>query len=342
MPELPDQVTLLDVAHEAGVSLSTASRTINGSTRKVREDLRERVLAAARKLNYAANGPAQAMARGRTNVVGLIIHDIADPYFSSIAAGVMHAADDSGVLVTLASTLGQPEREIEFVSSLRGQRARAIILAGSRVDDPEILRQLRVEVEAFERSGGQVVAISQAKLPVATVVLENRAGARALATELVRLGYSKFAVLAGPERLLTVRDRVTGFREGLTAAGVSAPAVVPGAFTRDGGYEAMGKLLDSGADIDAVFAVNDVMAVGAMAACRERGLRLPGDVALAGFDDIITLRDVHPGLTTVQLPLEEVGETALQLAVRAEDGRVPSPRIAGKIVIRDSTPPKSG
>jgi LacI family transcriptional regulator len=333
-------VTLMDVANEAGVSLATASRAFNGSTRKVREDLRERVFVAAKKLNYSANAPAQAMARGRTNVVGLLVHDIADPYFSSIAAGVMQSAEQHRLLVTLASTMHRPERELEYLTALRGQRSRAVILAGSRVDDAQLLASLREQIESFEKSGGRVVLISQQKLPVDTIVLENRRGARALATELAGLGYRRFAVLAGPRRLLTARDRLQGFRDGLVKLGLPAPVVIEGDFTRDGGYAAMTELLDAQPELDCVFAVNDVMAVGAMAACRDRGLQLPDDLALAGFDDIATLRDVTPGLTTVRLPLEAVGAAALEMVVTADGPEPRQKRIRGEVVLRASTPPR--
>lgn len=332
-------VTLLDVANEAGVSLATASRAFNGSTtRTVGEDLRRRVLLAADKLNYSANAPAQAVARGRTNVIGLLVHDIADPYFSSIAAGVMKAAEAHQLLVTLGSTMRRPERELDYLALLRGQRSRAVILAGSRIDDIDLSRALGKEIKAFEQSGGRVVAISQQRFGLDTVVVENRGGATALAVELASLGYRHIAVLAGPPTLLTARDRLRGFEAGLSSAGVTVQTVVHGEFTRDGGYLAMQQLLDSGAPLDCVFAVNDVMAVGAMAACRDRGLRLPADLAMAGFDDIATLRDVHPALTTVQLPLEQVGAAALELVVTPA-GRTPRQRrIKGEVIIRASTP----
>ncbi|TDE10650.1 LacI family DNA-binding transcriptional regulator [Jiangella asiatica] len=333
-------VTLMDVAARAGVSLATASRALNGSTRRVGDDLRERVLAAARSLNYAPNAQAQAMARGQTNVVGLVVQDIADPYFSSIAAGVMGAAEGHQVLVTLGSTLRRSEREVDYLVAARGQRSRAVILAGSRMDDDDHAQALRREVEIFENDGGTVVAISQKHLPVDTVVIENRIGARDLAAELVALGYRRFGVLAGADRMLTSRDRVHGFRDGLGRSGVDLdPAfVLHGAFTRDGGYEAMQTLLDSGGELDCVFAVNDVMAVGAMAACRERGLAVPDDLGLAGFDDISTLRDVYPALTTVRLPLEKVGATAFDLVLSAPERTKPrTRRIKGEVVLRQST-----
>lgn len=330
-------VTLADVAREAGVSLATASRAINGSVRQVRPDLRDRVLAAARELNYAANAQAQAMARGRTNVLGLLVHDIADPYFSTIAAGVMRAAEEQGLLVTLGSTQHRPEREVEYLAALRGQRAHAAILTGSREDDPAAHELLAREVAAFAEGGGRVVAISQQRLPVDTVVAENRTGARALAKALVDQGYRRFGVLAGPRTLLTARDRLEGFRDGLRKAGVPDAVVVHGSFTRDGGYEQLTELLDGGEEVECVFAVNDVMAVGAMAACRDRGLSLPQDLGLAGFDDISTLRDVTPALTTVRLPLEHLGALAVSLVVDpADEPRVR--RVKGEVVLRQSTP----
>ena len=337
MRHTSSSVTLADVARSAGVSLATASRAINGSVRQVRPDLRERVLAAAQALNYVADAQAQAMARGRTNVVGLLVHDIADPYFSTIAAGVLRAAEEHGLLVTLCITSRRTDHEAEYVSVLRGQRAHAVILTGSREDDPTAQEGLVREVQSFRQAGGRVVAISQPVLAVDTVVVENREGARALAHELVALGYRRFGVLAGPERLLTARDRLLGFRQGLQETGAADPVVVHGRFTRDGGHEQLGELLDGGTPVDCVFAVNDVMAVGAMAACRERGLSLPGEVGLAGFDDISTLRDITPGLTTVRLPLEELGAAAVEL-IGSESGQPRERRVGGEVVVRQSTP----
>ncbi len=342
--QMTASATLLDVAKRAGVSLATASRVVNGSTRKVREELRAQVLAAAAELNYSANAQAQAMARGRTNVVGLIVHDIADPYFSSIAAGVMRAAEDQHLLVTIGSTGRRPERELEHVVTFRGQRAQAMVLAGSRIDDRTVLDRLGAELSAFERAGGRVAMISQKRLPVDTVLLENRAGARDLAARLAELGYRRFAVLAGPRNLLTAKDRLAGFKDGLSQAGcpLDAHLVVHGDFTREGGYAAMSGLLDREVKPDCVFAVNDVMAVGAMAALRDRGIPLPQGMAVAGFDDIGTLRDVTPGLTTVRMPLEALGVAAMELVLQPQGRKPRLRRVRGKVVLRDSTPPLIG
>lgn len=340
MPDATGPVTLLDVARRAGVSMATASRVLNGGTRQVRPDLRDRVVAAAKALNYSPNAQAQAVARGRTNAIGLVVSDIVDPYFSSIAAGVMRTAEEHGLVVTIGSTMQRPERELNYLAALRGQRARAAILVGSRFDDPTLLNDLAQEIEAFERLGGRTALISQYKLPADTIMVENRVGARDLAVALAGLGHRSFVVLGGPPGLLTARDRILGFREGLASCGIELPdeQIVPGPFNRDGGYAAMQEALARGLHTTCTFAVNDVMAVGAMAALRDHGIPLPDRMAVAGFDDVVSLRDIVPSLTTVRLPLERLGEMAMELVLepKAEKPRVRV--VGGEIVLRESTP----
>lgn len=341
--------TLEDVARDAGVSLATASRVLNGSARRVAESYRERVHRSAAKLGYTPNLSAQAMALGGTKTLGLIVADIADPYFSSIAAGVIRAAEAAGLSVLMAATTNRLGRELELVRAMRGQRPRALIIAGSRREgDPEG-EQLSAELAAYIGAGGRVVALSQPTLGVPTIEIDNRGGAAALARALIGIGYRRFGVAAGPAHLLTSDARLEGFRAELAAAGLPPARVARGEFTRDGGYAAAEELLagDPRAEgLDAIFAVNDVMALGVMARLREAGLSLPGDVAVAGFDDIPTLRDISPALTTVAVPLEELGEAAVAWALEEADGSARRDGAsaetrgapAGAVVLRESTP----
>ncbi|MFD9701963.1 LacI family DNA-binding transcriptional regulator [Lentzea sp. NPDC059081] len=331
------QVTLAEVAKQAGVSLATASRVLNGSTRQVSEDLSDRVLRTAEELGYVPNASAQALARNSSSLVGLVVHDITDPYFSCIAAGVTRVAEAAGLVVVLGTTGRRPEREVELLSTLRAHRARAVVLAGSRTTDRASQARLAAEIDAFTEQGGRVACVSQAKLGTDTVVPGNRAGGRALARSLAGLGHKKFAVLGGPSELVVARDRLAGFKAGLADAGVAPPVVVNGAFTRDGGYEAAMELLASKTRATCVFAVTDVMAMGAMAALRERGVRVPEDMSIAGFDDIPTLRDTVPALSTVRLPLEEMGEIAAGLVLDAGGDEARTVRVAGEVVLRAST-----
>ncbi|GAB3360157.1 LacI family DNA-binding transcriptional regulator [Amycolatopsis echigonensis] len=351
-PDEPEEAagsaaTLADVAERAGVSLATASRVLNGSTRQVKEALRAKVLAAAAELDYSPNAQAQAMARGSTATLGLIVHDIADPYFSSIAAGVIAAAGERGLLVTVASTQRDPAAELRHVELLRRQRAQTVLLAGSRVDDPALLDPMRAILRKYTRGGGRAACIGQDGLGIGTVVVENRLSAAALADALYRAGHRRFAVLAGPPSLLTARDRAEGFAFGLSEHGAEPQAEhqVSGEFTWSGGYAAAKALLDQAEGrppVDCLFAVNDVMALGALAAARDAGLRVPEDIGIAGFDDISPLRDVVPALTTVRLPMTDMGATAVQIALDEPASPPRRHRVRGEVVLRDSTRSSAG
>ncbi len=335
------KVTLQDVANLAGVSLATASRVLSDGPRRVGRQLAIRVSQAAAELGYTANLQARAVATGQSSMIGVVVHDIADPYFSSIASGLMDVAHPMQLLVCLSSTTEREAGEREYVALMRAQRARAVILIGSRSDDVRELAGLRSEIEAFTSSGGRTACVGQDLLGVDTILPENAAGAEALARALVVQGHRRFAVLAGPRNLLTAQHRVAGFLDGLRAWSVSVDPrfIINGAFTRDGGYEAMSTILAMGGPPpDCVFAANDVMAVGALARLRAAGLSVPGDVGLAGFDDISTLRDVYPPLTTVRLPLERMGEMAARLVLT--EGKADQPRVIpmpGEVILREST-----
>lgn len=361
----PSPATLHDVAREAGVSIATASRALNGSTRNVRTENVSRVLAAAAKLDYEPHLSAQAIAKGSTRTAALVVGDVADPYFSAIAAGVSRVAEAAGLIVTMAVADRSPDRELEIVRTVRGQRPRVIIIAGSRVEGAGTREALVEELEQYRTAGGRVVLISQQDLPFATVTIDNRGGARRLARALAGVGYRRFAVVHAPDRVRTSRDRVDGFTEGLREVGIALDGrfLLETEFTRAGGYEAARELAGRGLEgIEVVFAVNDVMAIGAMTAFRDAGL-VPGeDIAVAGFDDIGSAVDVVPALTSVAVPLEEAGASAMRLAlaesagsegvesesaepesaepVRIEPLKVGSARIETRVILRESTPPR--
>lgn len=330
-------VTLHDVAHEAGVSLATASRVLNGSHRTVAEAYRERVQAVATRLGYTANASAQATVRGTSAVIALLVADIADPYFGQIASGVARAADDAGLIVTIGITGRDPDREVRLVRALRGQRPRGVILASSRTSDtvPTALRQ---ELDAIASAGGRVVALGRGVDDVRTVLIDNVAGSRAVAAALAHRGYRAAVILAAHAGMRTSDERVEGFTAGFVEAGGHRPRVHRGGFTRESGERLMQQALRDGiAPGTVVFGVNDVVAIGALAAIRAAGRTVGVDIAVAGFDDIPTSRDVTPTLTTVQVPLEAVGHTALRAAVDTEWTFDPS-ALALTVRLRDSTP----
>ncbi|MFK4837730.1 LacI family DNA-binding transcriptional regulator [Microbacterium sp. ZW T2_14] len=329
--------TLHDVARVAGVSLATASRVLNGSTRKVAESYRERVEAAAEQLGYSANLSAQATARGTSAIVALLVADIADPYFGQLASGVARGADEAGLVVTIAITERDPQREVKLVRALRGQRPRGLILAASRVEGPDAVG-LQGELDAFSNMGGRVVVVGPGGGAARSVAVDNHGGATALGTALAGLGYRDAIVVAASEGIRTSDDRLAGFSEGFTAAGGTIREVRRVGFTRDAGYEAAADLLTG--DIPAgtlIFGISDVVAIGIMSAVRDAGRQVGADIAVAGFDDIATGRDIRPGLTTVRVPLEDLGHRALRAATDPE-WEADEPQLPLEVIVRGSTP----
>jgi len=336
-------VTLTDVANRAGVSQPTASRVLNGSARKPAPGIVERVRQAADELGYTPNAQAQALARSSTGLLGLVVHDIADPYFSAVASGVQRATSDRNRQMLLAVSSRDPDRELSCIEAFVAHRTEAIIMVGSRSDTPQAGRaadRMAGVITRYRRNGGRVVVVGQPIPDAAAIVPESRADADALAQALVsRAGLRDFVVLAGPESLVTARDRTDGFLAGLSGHGPTPRDVLHGEFTRDGGYESARRAIadhrPSAERPICLLAANDVMAMGAMTAAREAGLAVPGAVQVTGFDDIPTLRDVSPSLTTVRLLLPEMGEWAVQLA--ADEASLDTRTVSGEVMLREST-----
>jgi len=321
------------------VSLATASRVLNGSTRKVAESYQRRVLKAAEELGYTANLSAQATARGTAGIIALLVADIADPYFSNIAAGVARLADEAGLVVTIATTNRDPAREAALLQTLRGQRPRAVILAASRSGEP-----IAEAASHLIGSGSTVVALGHDDDPeVRWLGVDNRGGARLLGTEMAGLGYRRAIILAASDGIRTSDDRIAGFTDGFTAGGGGEPIVRRTEFDREGGKKAMADLIAEGYVSNAgaptlVFAISDVMAIGALRAIRAADLTIGRQVSVCGFDDITTAIDVTPELTTVHIPLTELGYQAAALAI---DSDGPAPELPLSVTVRASTPPVS-
>jgi LacI family transcriptional regulator len=314
-PDAPS--TLYDLAREAGVSLATASRVVNGSARKVAEPYRQRVLEAAERIGYSANLSAQAVARGTSRLAALLVSDIVDPFFAAVTAGVSRAAEAEGLLVTMSVTDRRSDRELELLRGIRGFRPRLVLLIGSRRTS-ESGSELEDELRELRRAGADVVVVGHHHLPFASVRADDAAGARELATAVAASGRRRVAILAGPDDLSTAIARAEGFRAGLETAGLTA-RIVHGEFGRAGGRDAANDVLEADPRIDALLAVNDVMALGALGALRERGVRVPEDVAVAGFDDIAAAADAVPALSTVHIDLEALGERAVAVALTGDD-----------------------
>ncbi|GAA3456840.1 LacI family DNA-binding transcriptional regulator [Dactylosporangium matsuzakiense] len=309
--------TLADVARRAGVSPATASRIISGSTKLVTDELRARVLRAVDELQYVPNAHAQLLARAQRTAVGVIVHDVSDPYFAEITRGLQQVATTHGRLVIICNSYRDPARELEYVELLRAQQVAAIVLAGSGYHDAAFTKALKAKLAAYTRTGGRVSVIGRHELPGDAVMPANEEGGYLAGCELFGSGHRRVGVIAGPKVLTTTTDRLAGLRRAAREFRGTVPArrVAYAGFDRDGGAEAITALLDSSPDLTAVVALNDQMAVGALSTLRARGIAVPDQISLIGFDDMPIARDVTPPLTTVRLPLAEMGARAMSMAL---------------------------
>jgi LacI family transcriptional regulator len=329
--------TIADVARRAGVSNATVSRALSGNY-PVSETLRVRVHEAARDLGYVANAHAQALLRDSSGIVGVIVHDVSDPYFAEITRGIQEVASAEERLVVLCSSLREPRREIVYIELLRAQRVDAVIMTGGHILDDAYLAALREQALWLRDQGIRLVLCGRHPVQADAVVPDNTGGAARATGHLLARGHRRIAHLAGPASFSTTIDRLDGYRAALASYSVDFdPALVaPGDFSKNGGYAATGRLLNSGAPFTAILAANDLAAVGALARLREAGLRVPEDVSVVGFDDLPIASDVTPPITTVRLPLVEMGRQTMRLALRDRQAPYEVVRLATHLVERGS------
>lgn len=303
---------LAEVARRAGVSISTASRVVSDNGYPVADATRRRVVQAVRELNYSPSALARALATRRTRIVGVLVGDVEDPYFSEIVRGVEDVARRSGYLVIVCNTDRDSKTELEYLRTLRSYRLDGVIFAGGGLDTREHSRGLKRAVAHLRADGSVVIALARVPAPVPTLTIDHRGGARAMTEYLLSLGHRRIAVIAGPTHLTTAQDRLAGIREALGTGGLPDDMVVQGAFTYAGGEEAATALLGRPEPPTAIFAVNDLMAVGALDAVRARGLAVPGEVTVVGFGDIAPSRRALPPLTTIGVPRHELGARGME------------------------------
>ena len=334
--------SITDVARLAGVSTATVSRVVSAAPYAVSAATRARVLDAAQTLDYVPNALARGMLKSHIPVVGVVVHDITDPYFSEVVRGVEDAAASLGSLVITCSSDRVAERENSYVRLLRSIRVATLIFAGSGLDDPTVNREMQRHVRAMRGYGAAVVHLSPHADGEAEVGVDNARGIATMVAELVRLGHRQIAFLAGPTSLYVARQRLDGYRRGLAAAGIpfDERLVLSTGFNREGGALAMDTLLAGTAPFTAVCSANDLLALGALHRLSELGIAVPGEVSVAGFDDIQTAAMATPRLSTVRLPLHEIGRRGFAFAERQLAGERPRREVLPtELVMRDSTAP---
>lgn len=331
---------LADVAEEAGVSLATASRSLAGRD-GVSEAVAAHVREVAMRIGYVANVHARTLAGGATSTVGLVVHEIGDPYFSEIASGVIRVASRRGLTVQICHSGRDPRTELHQIRTLIAHQADAIVIAGSGYTDPSVQADADRVLAGYQAAGGRVSVIGRHNLAADAVRPDNEAAGEAIGTHVLSLGHRRIGILAGSAELTTVADRLAGISTALAAGRVELAdlPVLHTEFTRDGGADGARILMDTHPDRTALIALNDAMAIGVLSTLRSRGIAVPEQISVAGFDDVSVAADLAPSLTTVRLPMAEMGAWALEMALKPPSRRARRKSTGFRLMVRASTGP---
>ena len=323
--------TIRDVARAANVSVATVSRALNG-TDTVSADTRARVEAAAGELDYVPHSGARSLSTQRTDTIGVLLPDLHGEFFSELIRGIDSATRAHSLHLLLSNSHGDP---IEAATVLRAMRSRvdAMLVMSPYSDDEALSAALSGAVPlVLLGSGGE-----SGRYP--TFAIDNRGGALTMMRHLLDAGHRRIAFVAGPEGNVDAAQRLSGYRAAIEDSGELVEQVVEGDFTERSGLLATRKLLATGKP-DAIFAANDMMAIGCLEALRGAGLRVPEDVALAGFDDIPVARFLDPPLTTAGVPIAEIGRQAVECCIEILASGSPSGTnrtFTPKLVVRASS-----
>jgi LacI family transcriptional regulator len=330
-----DNVTIVDVAKKAGVSFATVSRVLNDGA-NVKPEKRQRVLRAIKQLGYTTNLQARSLRAGRSHLIGLLVRDIGTAYIGEIMRGVDLELAAAKYDVMLYTTHRRQTQESAYVTALTRGMTDGLLLVLPRHPEAYLktLRQKKFPYVVIDHQGiddrGPAVGAT------------NRAGGYDATRYLLELGHRRIGMITGTMNLGCSRERLDGYRVALREQGIAydADLIRDGQFKQPRGYAAAIELLNLPQPPTAIFASNDVMAFGAMEAAREVGKKIPDDISIIGFDDIPQAGQVHPPLTTIRQPLEEMGRRAARMLLQIiENSEQPVERIElpTELVVRDST-----
>ncbi len=329
------RVTIKEIATEAGVSPATVSRVLNGK-RNVNPEIAERVRKVAEALDYQANEIAQGLARGKLNSLAVVVPDIDNTFFSRICKAIQNSVMEDGTAVLVYNTDGLIEREYGIIKDLAAKLIGGIFLVAPRMP--------AMEIRALSEDLGVYPVVVDARVEncrVAAVWVDNITAFIEATEHLIALGHRRIGFVAGPSDVATSNDRREGHQIALRTHRIKPQAslICESDFTIQGGYRAAGILMGKRNTPTALLCSNDLMAIGALNYLREQGIDVPGEVAIAGCDDIDVASSLHPTLTTVQQPIHELGAVAAGLMSQYRSTEVipPNSILHARLIVRNST-----
>jgi LacI family transcriptional regulator len=328
--------TIRDVASEAGVSAATVSRFLNKSI-VLPPETAARIEQACKRLSYRPNQLAKRLSLGSSELIGLVTPEIANPFFASLAAAAEDEARRAGYALLIISTGGDPQAEIAHIQRLDSHHVDGLIVLTDRLDDGRLRRMI---------SGRKDVVLLDEDVPgadVARIFVDNERGAFAATRCLLDAGHRRIAHIGGPKNVFSVRERFAGFSRALQEAGAPCDEALVrfGAYDRDSGLAAVHDFAKGATPPTAIFAGSDYIAVGVLAGLRELGLSAPRDLSIVGFDDMPFVDMMHPPLTTVRQPIEDMGRLGVRTLLAQIKGEAAASlaRLPTELILRDSVGP---
>jgi LacI family transcriptional regulator len=329
---------LKDVADAAGVSIATVSRYLAGSL-VTRPETAARIDDAVRRLKYQPNPHALRLSRGRTDTIGLMVPNIANPFFARLAAEIESVADSVGYGLVLCVTMNRPGRELEYLDRLKRNHIDGLIFMTNHVGSRVLAREIN--------EAGSVVLVDEdvegARVP--KIFCDNESGGYLAARHLVEAGHRKLAFVGGPQRMLTTRERLAGYRRAISEAGPGVRSVgeFMGVYDMAQGHAATQELVTSGKPFSAIFFSSDATLMGGMEVLHRHSIAVPGDVSIVTFDDVEPLHLFSPPVTAVRQPLMEMGRRSVEATLSQARARsVFVERLPVSLVVRSSVSPPVG
>ena len=335
-----DQVSIKDIARAAKVSHPTVSRALRNSP-LVNRETAERIRQIAARMGYRPNTIARSLVTKKTHTIGVVVTTIADPFISEIVSGIEEIANEHGYSVVLSNSNADPNREVNVVHSFHERRVDGIIVTASRVGALylPLLSQLKVPIVLVNNQHPDDDEF------VHSVMIDNIPASRTAVRHLVDLGHERIGYIGDVSGFQADTERFAGYRQSLAVAGLPflSEMVMHGDGRPECGMQAMEKLLTVTDPPTAVFCYNDLTALGAMRAIHSRGLKVPDDISIIGFDDLFLASYTHPLLTTIRQPKQQMGRMAMETMLKLFSGESSKTgiKVNGELIVRESTaPPK--
>ncbi|MQY58020.1 MAG: LacI family DNA-binding transcriptional regulator [Clostridia bacterium] len=329
-----DRITLEDIAKKSGVSIKTVSRVLNNE-KYVQEKTRKNILKIIKELNYIPSRVARSLSKGQTKNIGFIIPDITNPFFPEIVKGASDLLFSKDYYVHLCNSDNDPKKEEIYIKDLQSMWVDGIIIAPSDTENRNI--------KIFNSIASPFIVVDREieGLKKDLIVVNNKKSAYEAVSYLIRNGHKKIILLNGPKYTITAQNRFIGWKMALEEKALFREEFAFwGNFSIDSGYEMMKKVFNNLGKVDAVFACNDLIALGAIQAIEEKKYKIPNDVSVMGFDDIYLSKFLKPPLTTVRQPIYEIGKRAAELLlsrISSKEKFIPQKIvIEGKLIVRSS------